>query len=141
VSLFDRQPILAGGPAELFARSRVAYLGTVLPGGEPHVVPISPIVDLDRLVFASEIETVKVRNIREDPRVSITVDEYHEDWDHLRAAIVFGEAQIIENGFEWERWRTLLYEKYPQYPDQAPIEEGSTAMIDVRPDRVVTWGF
>jgi nitroimidazol reductase NimA-like FMN-containing flavoprotein (pyridoxamine 5'-phosphate oxidase superfamily) len=141
VSLFDQGPLLTGAPAEFFAAARVAYLGTVGPGAEPHVVPVSPILDLDRVVFASEYDTVKVRNIRENPLVSLAVDEYHEDWDLLRALVVFGQTQIIESGYEWERMRTLLYEKFPQYPDQSPIEEGTTVMLDVRIDRIVTWGF
>jgi len=141
VSLFPPGPLLTGAAAELVAAARVVYLGTVGPGGEPHVVPISPVLDLDRVIFASEFATVHVRNIRENARVSLTVDEYHEDWDLLRAVMVFGDGQIIESGFEWDRMRNLLYEKFPQYPDKAPIEEGSTAMIDVRVDRLVTWGF
>ena len=141
VSVFDPGPLLTGGPAELFAAARVAYLGTVGPTGEPHVVPVSPVLDLDRLVLATEYATVKVRNVRENPRVSITVDEYHEDWDHLRAVMVFGPAQIIESGFEWSRIKSLLEEKFPQYPEKAPMEEGSTVMLDIRVDRIVTWGF
>jgi nitroimidazol reductase NimA-like FMN-containing flavoprotein (pyridoxamine 5'-phosphate oxidase superfamily) len=141
VSLFDSGPLLTGGPAELFAGARVVYLGTVGPSGEPHVVPVSPVLDLDRVVLATEYETVKVRNIRENPRVSLAVDEYHEDWDLLRAVVVFGPAQIIESGFEWERIKNLLEEKFPQYPEQSPIEEGTTVMLDVRIDRIVTWGF
>jgi PPOX class probable F420-dependent enzyme len=141
VSLFNQGPLLAGGPAELFAASRVAYLGTVFPDGSPHVVPVSPVLDLDRIVFATDFETVKVRNIRERPDVSLAVDEYHEDWDLLRAVLVFGSAQIIEAGYEWERIKNLLEDKYPQYPEKAPMEAGTTAMIDVRVDRIVTWGF
>lgn len=141
MSLFEQGPLLTGGAAEFFAAARVVYLGTVGPGGEPHVVPISPVLDLDRAVLASEYATVHVRNIRENARVSLTVDEYHEDWDLLRAVMVFGDAQIIESGFEWDRMRNLLYEKFPQYPEQSPIEEGTTVMLDVRVDRIVTWGF
>lgn len=141
MSLFGQGPLLAGGPAELFSAARVVYLGTTLPDGTPHVVPISPVLDLDRIVFASDFDTVKVRNIRESPQVSLAVDEYHEDWDLLRAVVVFGPAQIIDAGYEWERIKNLLEEKYPQYPDQAPMEAGTTAMVDVRVDRIVTWGF
>lgn len=141
MSLFEQGPLLSGGGAGFFAAARVVYLGTVGPGQEPHVVPISPVLDLDRVIFASEYATVHVRNIRENARVSLTVDEYHEDWDQLRAVMVFGVAQIVESGFEWERMRNLLYEKYPQYPEQSPIEEGSTVMLDVRIDRIVTWGI
>ena len=135
-------PILTGGAAEFVSAARVAHLATISPEGEPHVVPVSPVLDLDRVLIASEAATAKVRNVRFDPRVSISVDEYSEDWDHgLRSVIVFGEAQVIEDGFEWERDRNLFYEKYPQYADAAPIEEGSTVVLDVRIDRVVAYGF
>jgi PPOX class probable F420-dependent enzyme len=141
VSLFPPGPLLTGGAAELVARSRVAYLATTSPNGDPHVAPVSPVLDLDRIVLATEGNTIKVRNIRENPRVSIACDEYSEDWDELRAVIVFGPAQIIDAGFEWERMRNLLYGKYPQYPDKAPIEEGSTVMVDIAVERIVSWGF
>ena len=135
-------PILAGGAAEFVSAARVARLATISPEGEPHVVPVSPVLDLDRVLIASEAATAKVRNVRSDPRVSICVDEYSEDWANgLRSVILFGEAQVIEDGFEWERDRTLFYEKFPQYAYAAPIEEGSTVMLDVRIDRVVAYGF
>jgi nitroimidazol reductase NimA-like FMN-containing flavoprotein (pyridoxamine 5'-phosphate oxidase superfamily) len=141
VSVFDAGPLLTGGPAEFFAAARVVYLGTVSPNGEPHVIPISPVLDLDRAVFASEYATVHVRNIRENPMVSLAVDEYHEDWDLLRAVMIFGSAQIIESGYEWERIKNLMEEKFPQYPEKAPIEAGTTVMLDIRIERIVTWGF
>ena len=35
-----------------------------------------------------------------------------------------GEAYVVDAGFEFERDRALLYEKFPQYESEAPIEEG-----------------
>jgi nitroimidazol reductase NimA-like FMN-containing flavoprotein (pyridoxamine 5'-phosphate oxidase superfamily) len=137
----DREPLLSGAPAAFLDACRVVYLATVQPDGSPHLVPISPVVDLDRIVFATESDTAKVRNLRADARVRLGADAYDEDWKKLRSVIAVGEAQIIEAGFEWERARTLLYEKYPQYPTEAPITEGSTVIVDVRVDRVITWGF
>jgi PPOX class probable F420-dependent enzyme len=134
-------PVLDGAEAAFFDAQRAVSLATVGPDGTPHVVPVSPILDLDRVIVASEADTVKVRNILGNPAVSLVADEYDEDWSKLRAVIVFGEAQVIDGGFEWERDRTLLYEKYPQYPTEAPIQEGSTVMLDIRVDRVVSWGF
>jgi F420H(2)-dependent biliverdin reductase len=141
VSLLDPGPPLVGAAAEFFAAQRVVYLATVNPDGSPHLAPISPVLDLDRVVLATDADAVKARNVEGNPSVSLGTDAYDEDWSNLRSVIVFGEAQIIESGFEWERIRTLLYEKYPQYPTQAPIEEGISVMIDVRIDRVVTHGF
>ncbi|HSJ51191.1 MAG TPA: pyridoxamine 5'-phosphate oxidase family protein, partial [Actinomycetota bacterium] len=72
-----------------FADSRVARLATVRPDGSPHVVP---------LVFALEGDVVwliidekpkrdralqRLRNVRHDPRVSLLVDRYDEDWRRL----------------------------------------------------------
>jgi PPOX class probable F420-dependent enzyme len=134
-------PLFDGPEAAFFGAQRVVHLATMSPDLTPHVVPVSPVVDLDRVIVATEADTVKVRHIRANATVSLCADEYDEDWSKLRSVIVFGEAQILEGGFEWERDRTLLYEKYPQYATEAPIEEGSTVMLDVRVDRVVSWGF
>jgi nitroimidazol reductase NimA-like FMN-containing flavoprotein (pyridoxamine 5'-phosphate oxidase superfamily) len=99
------------------------------------------VLDLDRVLVATERDTVKVRNIEANPTVTLCVDEYDEDWTKLRAVLLTGEAIVIDQGFEWERDRQLFYEKFEQYPSEAPIEEGTTSMLDIRVDRVVTWGF
>ena len=134
-------PVLDGAEAAFLDAQRVVYLATVAPDGSPHVVPVSPVIDLDRIIVATEADTVKARHVRGNPAVALCADAYDEDWSKLRSVVVFGEAQVLEGGFEWERDRTLLYEKYPQYPSEAPIEEGSTVMLDIRVDRVVSWGF
>jgi nitroimidazol reductase NimA-like FMN-containing flavoprotein (pyridoxamine 5'-phosphate oxidase superfamily) len=134
-------PVLDGALATFFGDARVVRMASVAPDGSAHVVPVSPVLDLDHVIVASEVDTAKVRNVLANPMVSLCADDYDEDWSKLRSVVVFGEAQVIDSGFEWERDRTLLYEKYPQYPTEAPIEEGTTVMLDVRIDRVVSWGF
>lgn len=127
--------------ATFVADKRVCYLATNYPDGSPHVVPISTVLDLDRLVFASESNTQKIRNLEGDPMVAICFDEYSEDWSQLRQVIAHGQALVLDGGFEFERARTLLYEKFTQYEAEAPIEEGSSVIVQVRVDRVVSWGL
>ena len=127
--------------AEFVANARACSLATTYPDGRPHVVPVSTVLDLDRLVFATETDTQKVRNIEADPNVALAYDEYHEDWTQLRQVIVHGEGYFVDSGFEFERDRALLYEKFPQYETEAPIEEGSSVVVEVRVDRVVSWGL
>jgi nitroimidazol reductase NimA-like FMN-containing flavoprotein (pyridoxamine 5'-phosphate oxidase superfamily) len=124
--------------AGFVALQRDCFLATVKLDGRPHVVPISTVLDLNRLVFATERDTQKVRNIEGNPNVAICFDEYHEDWSQLVQVIVEGEAYILDSGFEFERDRTLLYEKYPQYEERAPIEEGSSVIVEVRVDAVMS---
>ena len=50
-------------------------LASVRPDGRPHVVPIWFVVDGDELVFNTWHTSVKAKNLQNDPRVAISVDE------------------------------------------------------------------
>ena len=141
MSLLDDGPLLSGAEAEFVSVARVSRLATTYPDGAPHVVPICHVLDLDRIVFATERDTQKVRNIDAGSLVSICVDEYDEDWSLLRQVLVHGEAYALDAGLEFDRDRTLLYEKFPQYERESPIEEGTSLILEVRIDRVASWGF
>jgi PPOX class probable F420-dependent enzyme len=130
-----------GAESAFVASCRVAHLGTVYPDGTPHVVPISTVLDMDRLIFATERATQKVRNIRDDPHVSICFDAYSEDWGELKQVVVFGGAYFVQSGPEFARDRQLLYDTYVEYESEAPIEEVSAVIVEVRPERVVSSGL
>lgn len=131
---------LTPAETEFVERQRVAHLATVYPDGRPHVVPISPVLDLDRVIFASE-PNQKVANIRGNPAVAIAFDHYSEVWSALHGIVLHGTAYVLGEGFEFRRDRSLLYEKFTQYESDAPIEEGGSVIVEVRIDRVVSWGF
>ncbi len=132
---------LSGAESEFVAGARVGHLATTRPDGTPHVVPISAVLDLDRLLFATEVGTSKVSNIKENPLVAVCFDEYHEDWTQLKQVILYGAAYFIETGMEFLRDRNLLYEKFTQYESEAPIEEGESLIVEVEIERASTWGF
>jgi PPOX class probable F420-dependent enzyme len=78
-----------------------------------------------------------VRNVRENPRVSLVVDDYDEDWTKLRWVIVEGTARIVEDG---ERRRALaaLVDKYPQYAAMdLPVVAGD--VLGITPARILVW--
>jgi nitroimidazol reductase NimA-like FMN-containing flavoprotein (pyridoxamine 5'-phosphate oxidase superfamily) len=133
---------LSGPQAAFVDAARVARLATTMLDGTPHVVPVCPVLDMDRILVASAYDR-KVANIRETPAVCIAFDEYSDDWDHgLFQVIVYGEAYLVESGPEFERDANLLNEKFPQYPVSTyPIEEGTTVIIEIRPTRVSSSGF
>jgi nitroimidazol reductase NimA-like FMN-containing flavoprotein (pyridoxamine 5'-phosphate oxidase superfamily) len=133
---------LSGPLAAFVDNARVARLATTMLDGTPHVVPVCPVLDMDRILIASAYDR-KVANIRETPAVCIAFDEYSEDWDHgLFQVIVYGEAYLVESGPEFERDANLLNEKFPQYPVSTyPIEEGTTVIIEIRPTRISSSGF
>ncbi|MEX0755428.1 MAG: pyridoxamine 5'-phosphate oxidase family protein [Actinomycetota bacterium] len=130
---------LSPAQASFVSARRVAALATVKPDGMPHVVPICTVLDMDRIVFATEIDTQKVRNMRFNDWVAIGFDEYSEDWAALRQVIVHGPVLFLESGPDFERGRNLLYGKFEQYEAQAPIDAGTSMIVEVPFDRVSAW--
>ena len=132
---------LTGAEAAFLDAARVGHLATIRMGAWPHVVPVCHVLDLDRVVIASAYDR-KVSDIRDNASVTYCVDRYSEDWDgELAQVIVSGEAYLIESGPEFDRSRALLYEKYTQYESVAPIEQGSTVIIEFRVSEVTSSGL
>jgi PPOX class probable F420-dependent enzyme len=59
----------------LFDGANIAHVATLMPDGAPHSVPLWIGVEGERVVFLSSPNSVKARNVRRDPRVSISVTE------------------------------------------------------------------
>lgn len=119
-------------------RARVARLATVGPGGEPHNVPICPVLHEGKVLFGTDLDTAKVRNLQRDPRCCLAFDEYTEVWPDLKQVLVFGRAEIVDSGPGYEEGRRLLYEKYLQYEQDATLEDGASAIVEVTIERVVS---
>ncbi len=112
-------------PAALFASSPVAMLATVGPDGAPHLVPVvfavhnngeQPVVYT--AVDAKRKSTQRLRrltNIEANPRVSMLVDHYDEDWSQLWWVRADGMAEIHHSGDEMATGYALLRRKYVQY--------------------------
>ena len=94
-----------------------------------------------KIYFASGDGGRKMKNLAENPRVTVTVDCYSDVWPALRGVMVQGTAKLIEGGPRFRRIRALLYKKYPQYPREAALAESDSVVIEVTPVRVFSWGM
>lgn len=132
--------------AELLYQGRVGRLGTADRAGQPLVVPVCYVFDgracfsaLDakpKRVAARQLR--RVRNILENPRVSLTVDRYDEDWSQLCWVIVQGRADILTEGPERAGAVDLLRSKYGQYRVMGLDREAAT-VIRISPERTLHW--
>ena len=127
-------------------RGRVARLSTADARGRPHAVPIVYALDASRLYFALDAKPKRVpperlrrvRNITQNPRVAVLVDDYREDWRRLAYVLLEGDAAVLPPGAEKDRALALLRAKYRQYrggrlPPDAPV-------VRVTVQRAVSWG-
>lgn len=60
----------------LFEGANYAHLATLMPDGGPHSVPVCVVVEGGRLAFLTTPDSLKVRNLERDPRVSISVVDH-----------------------------------------------------------------
>ena len=131
--------------AALIKDVRVARLATADANGVPHLVPICFAYDggcfysvLDRKPKRAPLEGLKrVRNISSNPRVSLLVDHYEEDWGGLWYVLVTGTAEIIRGGEEHRRAVQLLRDKYAQYRG---MDVADKPVIKVTPTGASSWG-
>ncbi|MDX1522712.1 MAG: TIGR03668 family PPOX class F420-dependent oxidoreductase, partial [Anaerolineae bacterium] len=109
----------------------VARLATVDEFGQPHVIPI--VYVFDQMRFFTPIDGKKkrtpearrlrrVRNILQNPRVSLIIDVYDADWSQLAWVQVRGTAQLIDDGPTHQKAIDLLRRKYDQY-QRVPLGE------------------
>jgi PPOX class probable F420-dependent enzyme len=130
-----------------FAAARVARLGTVTSDGRPHLVPVVFVVEsLDTgdvvwiAVDAKPKSTRRLKrlaNIEADPRVSLIVDHYEEDWDRLWWIRADGVATVedIDSPLGGAVAVGSLQAKYPQ--DVGAVHLGP--LIRVVVERWTAW--
>ena len=127
--------------AKLIAQERVCRVATVGAEGRPHLVPVVHVLSGDKLYFGSGDDGRKVKNLRDNAQIAITIDLYSDDWSHLRGVMVQGTARLIERGPRFKQARARLYEKYPQYAKEAAISPSDSVVVEVTPTHVFTWGL
>ncbi|RPH85334.1 MAG: TIGR03668 family PPOX class F420-dependent oxidoreductase [Candidatus Rokuibacteriota bacterium] len=127
--------------ADFVAWERVCRVATAGSSGVPHVVPVCHVLAGGKVYFASGDDARKVKNLQDNPRVTVTVDLYSDHWGTLKGVMIQGRARLIERGSRFRRIRDLLYRKYPQYPREAAISPTDSVVVEVTPTRVFSWGF
>ena len=127
--------------AKLIAWERVGRVATVGEAGMPHVVPVCHILVDGKIYFGSGKDGRKVLNLKANPRLAMAFDLYSDDWSHIKGAAVQGTGRIIGPGPLFRKVRTLLYQKYPQYPGEAALGESDSVLIELTPTHVLTWGL
>lgn len=127
--------------AKLIASERVCRVATAGSEGRPHLVPVVHVLAGDKIYFGSGDDGRKVKNLRENPQIAITIDLYSDDWSQLRGVMVQGTARLIERGPRFKQARSRLYAKYSQYSKEAAISPSDSVVVEVTPTHIFTWGL
>jgi PPOX class probable F420-dependent enzyme len=148
-------PVLSAAERAFLSDARRAVLATIAPDGRPRLVPICFVLEPARPVLWTPLDEkpktvddvmhlARVRDIRADPRVTVLVDRWAEDWAQLAWLRCSGIASIVEPGIsaadraaDRDAAITALRAKQHQY---------ASHVLEVRPiiriaiERAVSWG-
>src|SRR5688572_27363702 len=115
--------------------ARVGRLATSDAAGRPLVVPVCFAFDGGAIYSAVDDKPKRtrqlrrLRNVAENPRASLVVDEWSEDWSRLRWVIVEGVADVVTQGLDFERAVGLLVAKYAQYRTMDLMTDGAVLRL------------
>ncbi|WIV68289.1 PPOX class F420-dependent oxidoreductase [Natrialbaceae archaeon AArc-T1-2] len=119
---------------DVFEKRTFAHIATVLPDGSPHSTPVwvDYDADADRLLVNTERGRRKEKNVRNDPRVAISMTDPD---DPYRMLSVTGEVDEVTTDGAREHIDELSerYTGEDEYPN--PIET-ERVIISIRPKKV-----
>jgi PPOX class probable F420-dependent enzyme len=111
-----------------------ATVATLLPSGAPQTSVVWIGREGDTIVFSTRADRQKARNLRRDPRVSVSV---FDSGNPYRSVEIRGTAEL-EDDPEKELGRRLGQKYLGQDPPPEP-EEVPRVVVRVRPQRVISF--
>ena len=118
--------------------TRTAKLATSGAYGQPHVMPVSFVLDGEELVFTTWGDPVKGRNLRRNPRAAVLVDEEIAPYAfvHIR-----GPVTLSEDIEEMLRFATAIGKRYMGADRAAEFGRRNAVpgelLVRLRPKRVI----
>lgn len=122
---------------KLFSDANFGHLATLMPDGSPHVSIVWVDIDGDRILVNTQEGRVKPRNVRKDPRVSISI--YDQQNPYKSATVTGRVVEITHEGAEESIHK--LAKKYmgaDKYPYLQPGDQRVIFVIE--PDHVTVMG-
>jgi len=124
----------------LLQGTKTGKLATVREDGRPHVVPIWYGLDGDNLVFTTGESSIKAKNMKRDPRVSISIDDQTPPYSFVT---IEGTISFSKDPEEMLYWATRIGERY-MGEDQAEAfgkrnaSEGEV-LVTVKPVKIIAF--
>ena len=113
------------------------YLATLMEDGSPHVAPVWVDTNDNRVLVNTAEGRVKIRNIRRDPRVALSVADAENPYDKVDI-----RGRVVEEipGEEAENHIHAMAKKY-QGEDRYPLQPGERRVLLVIEPKVVHEGM
>lgn len=117
---------------------RVCRFATADARGQPHVAPVWYVYDGESFYIITNYKTKKYRNLLENKRVSLVIDDYPRKGD-IEGVCILGTAEILERGERYRHAQSLIQEKYENWNKYQPWSEGKVPIIRIISYKTTSW--
>lgn len=146
-----RDPVLSPTERAFLAGARRAVLVTIAPDGRPRPVPICFVLDPRRPTLYTPLDEkpkavdepmrlARVRDLLADPRVSVLVDRWDEDWSQLGWLRAHGQASMLQPAGDSPRHAAAVKALRAKYPQYGSHDLEARPIIRIAIEHVTSWG-
>ena len=119
--------------------AHVAHIVTLRPNGKPHVAPVWYVCDGASAVVMAGQEAIKVKNIRRNPVVSLSVATAQRPYQYL---IIEGRATVTKDDLARQVHRICVRYDGPERGEAFAREllaEERMVLLSIEIDRMISW--
>jgi nitroimidazol reductase NimA-like FMN-containing flavoprotein (pyridoxamine 5'-phosphate oxidase superfamily) len=132
---------------QVLSQPLIARLATADLNNQPHVVPVWFGWDGEYLWISSFSNTRKVKDLQQNPKVSVAIDVSGDD-GKTQAVIMEGQAELVveprgflRKQFQWIYTLYLGEEGVKAKDPQEWIEDSHNLLIKLSPEQVYVWNW
>jgi uncharacterized protein len=118
--------------------NEVCRVATVSPNNIPHITPVCYVFLENSFFFATDYNTRKYKNLKQNKNASLVVDLY--DSPNNKAVIIRGTSKFIERGDVFTRLYDMFHRKF-EWVRQDPWNEGEAPFVEVTATHKASWGL
>ena len=104
----------------------------------PHIAPVTYYFEDGYFYFATDYNTTKYSNLKQNNKIAISVDIYSPEKHN--AIVVQGTSTFIERGNEFKRLYGIFYNNF-SWVRAMPWKEGEAPFVKITPKKKVSWGI
>ncbi len=113
----------------IIEHARDLTLATIRPDGYPQATTVSYANDGLTIYIGIGKDSQKAKNIRHCNKVSLTINEDYQDWNHIKGVSMGATAEILTDSEEIKRATGCMLKRYPQISEWAQSDVATDIVL------------
>jgi general stress protein 26 len=114
---------------DIIDKAQDLTLATVRPDGYPQATTVSYAHDGMTLYIGVGKDSQKVQNIRQNNKVSLTINTDYDDWSHIKGLSMSGLAEIVSDPEQIRQAGDCMLKRFPQLADWASTDQAKEILF------------